>query len=59
MVALAALSNTHNEVREAGIRAYEKWANPNGIEILKSVSISWPWLEEYRLETIEYLETLQ
>lgn len=59
MIALAALTNTNDEVREAGIRAYERWRCVDGIAVLKTIETSWDWLEQYRLETIEYLESLR
>lgn len=57
MMALAALSNVSLEVREAGIRAYENWENPDGLIALKAAETPWDWLESYRLSTIEYLES--
>jgi len=57
-LAMAACSNKDDEVKEAGIRAFEVWGHRDGITILKHMETSWKWLEDYRLETVEYLESL-
>ena len=58
-LALAALSHCDEEVREGGIRAFEQWGHPSGINILRYTKTSWKWLEDYRLQTIAYLESIQ
>jgi len=57
-LAMAACSNKDDEVKEAGIRAFEVWGHRDGITILKHMEASWKWLEDYRLETVAYLESL-
>lgn len=57
MVATAALGSRDPEIGEAGIRAFENWGKSEGIATLKNFKTPWPWLEEYRHETIAYLET--
>jgi len=59
MIAISALANANEEVREAGIRAFEQWEHPDGIKLLKSTTTALSWLEEYKLATITYLESLQ
>lgn len=55
---LAAIAHENDEVKEAAIRAFERWEHADGIRVLKSARTNWPWLEEYRLATIQYLEAL-
>ncbi|WP_457977193.1 hypothetical protein L0Y47_13205 [Ectopseudomonas composti] len=59
MIALASLSHKDLEVVEAGIRAYEHWGRNAGILALKNAEARVSWLDEYRLEVIEYLESLK
>jgi len=56
--ALAALSHVSDEVKEAGVRAFEKWAEPETLSYLTSVKCASEWLESYRLSTVEYLQSL-
>lgn len=58
-MAIAALANSSAAVQEAGIRAFENWEHLDGIVPLKSTKTGWPWLENYRLETISYLESFK
>jgi hypothetical protein len=58
-IAIAALSSQSVEVREAGVRAFESWGHKEGINVLKEVKIAPRWLDEYRLETIDYLESCE
>ena len=55
-IALAALTHSNNEIKELGIRAFEKWCSPESIRILKSLSIDSGWLNEYVQEVIKDLE---
>lgn len=57
-VAIAAMVNQDVGVREAGIRAFEKWEDPSAAEILRPLQMSIGWLEDYKTETIEFLESL-
>jgi len=57
-IAVAALASHNVEVREAGVRAFENWGHSEGIGVLKELIVTPRWLDEYRVETIEYLETL-
>lgn len=58
MIALASLSHKDVEVIEAGIRAYEHWGSKAGILALKNARVRLDWLDDYRLETVKYLESL-
>lgn len=57
VLAMAALSHHDDEVKEAGIRAFERWEHPDGIKALKSIHTNWDWVEKYRLSTIAFLES--
>lgn len=51
-IALAALSHSNDEIKELGIRAFEKWCSLESLEILKSISTNASWLNEYIDEVI-------
>lgn len=51
-IALAALSHSNDEIKELGIRAFEKWCSLESLEILKSISTNVSWLNEYIDEVI-------
>lgn len=55
-IALAALSHTNDEIKELGIRAFEKWCSVESLEILKSLSFDSPWLKEYLEDVISDFE---
>jgi len=58
LIALAALSHQDIEVIEAGIRAYEHWETKKGVLALKNCKTHVEWLDEYRRETLEHLESI-
>jgi len=55
-IALAALSHSSDEIKELGIRAFEKWCSIESLEILKSLNVETPWLNEYVKDVIEDFE---
>lgn len=55
-ITLAALSHTNPEVKECGIRAYENWANPECLKILRNVDVSEKWLKDYISQVISDFE---
>lgn len=55
-IALAVLSHSNDEIKELGIRAFEKWCSIESLEILKSLNIESPWLKEYIKEVISDFE---
>lgn len=55
-MAIAALSHKNDEIKELGIRAFEKWGSEESLEILKSLDLSSRWLKEYVEQIIEDLE---
>ncbi len=52
-VALSALVNKATSVQEAGIRAFENWANHESLKILQSVSVKDGWLKRYLEKVID------
>jgi hypothetical protein len=46
-IALAALSHESDEIKELGIRAFEKWGTLESLNILKKVKSDSKWLQEY------------
>lgn len=54
--AMAYLPMEDDELAEAGVRAFENWENRAGLDVLEIVQMREPWLERYRLKTIEYLK---
>lgn len=52
ILALAALSNSALEVKEAAIRVFEAWGNSEAIKILKDIDCPWDWLDAYRKQVI-------
>lgn len=55
-IALAALSHSNDEIKELGIRAFEKWCSVESLEVLKSLSPTSSWLQEYIDEVITDFE---
>lgn len=55
-IALAALNHLNDEIKELGIRAFEKWCNHESLEILKTIQIETPWLKEYIENVIKDFE---
>lgn len=59
MVAMAALAHENIEVREAGIRSFEAWEHVNGKTVLSSLEVHPKWLDDYRKEVLQQLESLE
>ena len=55
-IALASLSHSNDEIKELGIRAFEKWCSRESINILKKLNFNSTWLQEYTNEVINDLE---
>lgn len=54
-MALTALSHKNNEVSEFGVKCFENWEHPDGVEKLKTVSFSAKWLQDYAQQVINEL----
>ncbi len=54
-MAIMALTHSNNEVAEFGVKCFENWAHPDGIEKLNAVRFSTQWLQEYANEVIAEL----
>lgn len=46
-IALAALVHSSDEIKELGVRAFEKWVSNESLNILRGISIETIWLKEY------------
>jgi len=55
-IALAVLSHSNDEIKELGIRAFEKWCSVDSLNILKKLNLNSSWLQEYVNEVITDLE---
>jgi len=55
-MAIAALSYNNIEVRECGIRAFEKWGNMESLKILKNLRCEEKWLSNYVQQIVYDLE---
>lgn len=55
-IALAALSHFNDEIKELGIRAFEKWSSVESLNILKKLNLKSVWLQEYVDDVINDLE---
>ncbi len=55
-IALAALIHKSDEIKELGVRAFEKWCSYESYEILKSVQVESKWLSDYIDAVIEDFE---
>src|SRR5690554_582539 len=55
-IALAALSHSNDEIKELGIRSFEKWCSAESLNILKKLNLNSTWLQEYVNEVITDLE---
>lgn len=55
-IALAALTHKNDEIKELGLRAFEKWCSLESLEILKTLDIQTPWLNEYKDDVIADFE---
>jgi hypothetical protein len=58
VAAMAATAHKSIEVKEAGIRAFENWGHEDCISILEHIDTPLPWLNDYRLKTIEYIKSI-
>ncbi|MFY7665980.1 hypothetical protein [Flavobacterium sp.] len=55
-IALAALSHSNDEIKELGIRSFEKWCSVDSLNILRKLNLNSSWLQEYVNEVITDLE---
>jgi len=55
-IAMAALSHQDSEVKECAIRAFENWATPDSLLILRQLDNLEDWLQEYLEQVICDLE---
>jgi len=55
-IALAAFSHESDEVKELGIRAFEKWCSYESLTILKKIKVETTWLQDYVNQVIIDLE---
>lgn len=55
-IALAALSHSNDEIKELGVRAFEKWCSAESLSILKKLNLNSVWLQEYVNDVINDLE---
>lgn len=53
MMAISALSHENRQVSEYGIKCFENWGHPDGVEKLKAIKFSTPWLQEYANDVID------
>lgn len=51
-IALVAIEHKNKEIAEYGIKCYENWGNPDGIEKLQAISFSTSWLQSYANQVI-------
>lgn len=55
-IALAALSHKNDEIKELGVRAFEKWNSIESLAILKKLNFDKAWLQDYVTEVIHDIE---
>lgn len=55
-IALAALSHKNDEIKELGVRAFEKWNSIESLAILKKLNFDKTWLQDYVTEVIHDIE---
>ncbi len=55
-IALAALNHENDEIKELGVRAFEKWCSIESLNILKKLQVNTPWLNEYITDVIKDFE---
>ena len=55
-IALASLNHENDEIKELGIRAFEKWVSYDSINILSKIKTETHWLQEYIDQVIRDLK---
>lgn len=55
-IALGVLSHSNDEIKELGIRAFEKWCSAESLSILKKLNLNSSWLQDYVNEVITDIE---
>ena len=55
MMAMCALNHKNKYVAEYGIKCFENWGHPDGIEKLNAVQFAAAWLQEYAQDVIDEL----
>ncbi|MFH1940962.1 MAG: hypothetical protein ABIL68_02565 [bacterium] len=58
IMAVACAAHKNTDVRECCVRCFESWENPDTLSILRSISFSKDWLDEYLKGVISDLERL-
>lgn len=58
-IAAATASMNNNQIKEALLRVFESWLNPDSIRILETIKFDKTWLETYRLELIEDIKGIK
>ena len=58
-IALASLSHQNDEIKELGIRTFEKWCSIDSLSVLKKLKVETGWLQDYINQVIaDFEETL-
>lgn len=57
-MAAAAVASVDVALQEAGLRAYEAWANSKSLPMLRGLAITSPWLRKYRDQIVSDIEAL-
>ena len=55
VAAISAIGHKNKSVAEYGIKCFENWGHPDGIEKLSSVHFTTSWLQEYAQDVIDEL----
>lgn len=55
MMAICALSHKSKYVSEYGIKCFENWGHPDGIQKLNAIHFATTWLQEYAQDVIDEL----
>lgn len=55
-IALAAFSHKNDEIKELGVRAFEKWNSIESLTILRKLNFATAWLQHYVKEVIKDIE---
>ncbi|MBD3267528.1 hypothetical protein GF373_12745 [bacterium] len=58
-MAIAATTHSDIEVRECGIRCFESWEKPDNLRILRKLTFTEGWLNEYLQDVIRDLEKME
>ena len=56
-IAIAATRHPNHEVQECGIRAFENWGTPDSLKVLKGLTFSEAWIQQYVNQVVEDLRS--